>query len=96
MKGRVLLLYVQVGVAKNTSVAVCFAIRAAVGQIFHGADRRDFLEALAMLLHMEDRYESLCLRENRGPPSIRNDTPLRNETVCNIIITNSVSFWWQM
>jgi len=87
MKGRVLPLYVQVGIAEITSVAVCLAIRAAVGQIFHGADRRDFLEALAVLLHRENRHESLCLRANRDPPSITNDTPLRNKTVCSIIIT---------
>lgn len=68
-KGRGLLLYVQVGIAENTSVAICFAIRAAVGQVFHGADRRDFFEALAMLLHTEDRHEFLCLSTNRGPPA---------------------------
>ena len=69
MKGRGLLLYVQVGIAEKTSVAVCFAIRATVGQIFHGADRRDFLEVLAILLHTEDRHESLCLRANCGAPA---------------------------
>lgn len=57
MKGRILLLYIQVGIAENTSVAVCSAIRAAVGKIFHGADRKDFFDAFAMLLQMEDRHE---------------------------------------
>lgn len=37
----------QVGVAESTSVAVGFAIRATVGHIFQGADRRDFFEILA-------------------------------------------------
>lgn len=64
-------MYVQVGIAENASVAICFAIRAAVGQIFHGAERRDFLEVLAMLLHTKDRRKSLCLRANCSPPAQR-------------------------
>lgn len=37
-------------VAEETSVAVCYAIRATVGYVFHGADGRDFLELTAMFL----------------------------------------------
>lgn len=48
--------YVQVGVAESTSVAVGLAIRGTVGHVFHGADRRHFLEVLAKGLHTEGRY----------------------------------------
>lgn len=69
MKGRGLLLYVQVGIAEKTSVAICFAIRAAVGHIFHGAESGNFFEALAILLHMEDRHESLPESKQWFPPA---------------------------
>lgn len=54
-KGKVSLLYVQVGVAESTSVAVGFAIRATVGHVFQGAHGRDFFELLAKGLHTEGR-----------------------------------------
>lgn len=69
MKGKVSLLYLQVGVAESTSVAVGFAIRATVGHIFQGADRRDFFEVLAEGLHTGNRYESLRQRANCDPPA---------------------------
>lgn len=69
MKGRILLLYIQVGIAESTSVAVCSAIRATVGKILHGADRRDFFDAFAILLQIEDRHEPLCLRATVVPPA---------------------------
>lgn len=56
MEGKVSLLYIQVGVAEDTSVAVGFAIRATVGHVIHGADSREFFEVLAKGLHTEGRY----------------------------------------
>lgn len=55
MKGKVSLLYVQVGVAESTFVAVGYAIRATVGHVFHGAYRRDFFVVLAKGLHTEGK-----------------------------------------
>lgn len=69
MKGRILPLYIQVSIAESTSVAVFSAIRAAVGNILHGAERRDFFEAFAMLLQIEDRHESLCLKATVVSPA---------------------------
>lgn len=56
MKGKVSLLYIHVGIAEITFVAVGFAIRATVGDVFHGAHRRDFFVVLAKGLHTEGKY----------------------------------------